>query len=155
TPAQAAAVPVDLPPAITSQPTNASVLVGQTATLAVVATGSPPLAYRWRKDGLDLDDATNASYTIPNVQFADAGVYRVGITNPSGSTTSSNAVLTVFDFSTIKSFGSSPDGAYPYATLTQARDGALYGTTYGGGTNGRGTIFKLNTDGSDYAVLRS
>jgi len=30
----------------------------------------------------------------------------------------------------------------------QASDGALYGTTYYGGSAGYGTVFKLNLDGS-------
>jgi uncharacterized repeat protein (TIGR03803 family) len=35
-------------------------------------------------------------------------------------------------------------------SLTEGRDGALYGTTIAGGTNGAGTVFKLNKDGSAY-----
>jgi uncharacterized repeat protein (TIGR03803 family) len=31
-------------------------------------------------------------------------------------------------------------------------DGAIYGTTYQGGSSNLGTVFKLNKDGSDYAV---
>jgi uncharacterized repeat protein (TIGR03803 family) len=34
-------------------------------------------------------------------------------------------------------------------------DGALYGTTYYGGENGYGMVFKLNKDGSAYSVLYS
>lgn len=47
------------------------------------------------------------------------------------------------------------DGASPWGRLLQGIDGALYGTTYSGGTSNLGTIFKLNTDGSGYTVLRS
>src|ERR1039457_4180448 len=35
------------------------------------------------------------------------------------------------------------DGATPYAGLVQAANGDLYGTTYYGGTNGGGTVFKI------------
>src|SRR5205814_1407990 len=31
----------------------------------------------------------------------------------------------------------------------------LYGTTSGGGTNGAGTVFKLNKDGAGYSVVRA
>ena len=36
-----------------------------------------------------------------------------------------------------------PDGAYPFAGLIDI-NGALYGTTYGGGTYGQGTVFSLS-----------
>ena len=36
------------------------------------------------------------------------------------------------------------DGASPAAAMVQATDGDLYGTTCYGGTNGYGTIFKIN-----------
>src|ERR1039458_1471192 len=41
-----------------------------------------------------------------------------------------------------------PDGAGPYAGLVQATNGGLYGTTYGGGTNSEGTIFKITPGGT-------
>src|ERR1700685_1541413 len=39
------------------------------------------------------------------------------------------------------------DGDIPSTALIQATDGSLYGTTYGGGANTRGTIFKISPDG--------
>jgi uncharacterized repeat protein (TIGR03803 family) len=50
-------------------------------------------------------------------------------------------------FSSLYSFASSNDGAYPYAGVAQGSDGYLYGTTDGGGTNGYGTVFKISTNG--------
>jgi uncharacterized repeat protein (TIGR03803 family) len=35
------------------------------------------------------------------------------------------------------------DGANPYAGVVQGTDGRFYGTTYGGGVNGNGTLFKM------------
>jgi uncharacterized repeat protein (TIGR03803 family) len=45
------------------------------------------------------------------------------------------------------------DGAAPTGQLVQDADGFLYGTASGGGTNGRGTVFRLAADGSGFQVL--
>jgi hypothetical protein len=60
-----------------------------------VATGTAPLSYQWRLGGGPIAGATASSYTRTNVQPADAGNYTVVVTNLAGSTTSSNAVLTL------------------------------------------------------------
>jgi uncharacterized repeat protein (TIGR03803 family) len=39
-------------------------------------------------------------------------------------------------------------GSLPQGGLVQASDGYLYGTTYNGGTNGYGTIFRITTNGA-------
>jgi uncharacterized repeat protein (TIGR03803 family) len=39
------------------------------------------------------------------------------------------------------------DGEYPEAGLIQASNGNFYGTTYAGGANGRGTVFKITPSG--------
>jgi uncharacterized repeat protein (TIGR03803 family) len=44
---------------------------------------------------------------------------------------------------TLYSFTSGTDGAYPFAGLTFGTNGALYSTTLNGGTTGNGTVFEL------------
>jgi uncharacterized repeat protein (TIGR03803 family) len=39
------------------------------------------------------------------------------------------------------------DGTYPLGGLVRGSDGNFYGTTYGGGTNSRGTIFRITPAG--------
>ncbi len=57
-------------------------------------------------------------------------------------------------YTLLHSFGvSRTDAALPYAGLVQAPDGRLYGTTMRGGDNDNGTIFRLNLDGSDFAII--
>ena len=59
-------------------------------------------------------------------------------------------------FRTLKYFGStSVDGINPVAPVIMDTNGVLYGSTQSGGTNGQGTIFKVNKDGSNYRVLKS
>jgi len=46
-----------------------------------------------------------------------------------------------------------PDGSSPVGSLVQAPDGYLYGTAAVGGVSGRGTLFRIQTDGSGFAVV--
>ncbi|MGA8576736.1 MAG: choice-of-anchor tandem repeat GloVer-containing protein [Candidatus Cybelea sp.] len=46
------------------------------------------------------------------------------------------------------SFGGGADGVNPYAGLINVH-GTLYGTTYGGGANGYGTVFNVTTTGKE------
>src|SRR5215471_14256851 len=48
---------------------------------------------------------------------------------------------------TLHSFGAAGDGENPYAALVQASDGDFYGTTYGGGAHGHGTVFRITARG--------
>jgi hypothetical protein len=82
-------------PVITMQPTNQTVVVGQTATFAVSANGTPPLSYQWMFNTTNITGATNAVLILANAQFTNAGSYSVLVTNAYGSITSSNALLTV------------------------------------------------------------
>jgi uncharacterized repeat protein (TIGR03803 family) len=54
----------------------------------------------------------------------------------------------------LHTFTNNPDGAYPQGGVTFA-GGTLFGTTMSGGTNGKGTVFAVNSDGSGYLVLHS
>lgn len=58
------------------------------------------------------------------------------------------------NFNVLHSF-SGTDGANPFADLVLDSSGNLYGTTFGGGSGSGGTVFKLNTSGSPFAVLYS
>ena len=94
-PLAVAAITMGTLPVITTQPASQSVAVGGTATFTVVASGAPPLAYQWKKDGVTIGGATAASLTINNVQATNAGSYTVAVTNSGGSVTSNAATLTV------------------------------------------------------------
>lgn len=47
------------------------------------------------------------------------------------------------------------DGAAPVGALVAAADGNFYGVTSAGGTEGRGTIFRLNFDGTGFESLHA
>jgi uncharacterized repeat protein (TIGR03803 family) len=56
------------------------------------------------------------------------------------------------DFTGLANFDGTAHGQNPYSTLTE-QDNILYGTAIGGGVNGLGTIFKINTDGTGFTKL--
>jgi hypothetical protein len=81
------------PPTILQHPHDLRMVEGGSATLSVVT--ADVVTYQWQFNQGDIADATNATYTIADAQSADAGNYRVIVSNEAGSTTSSNAVVQV------------------------------------------------------------
>ena len=83
-------------PVISTQPVNQSVVVGQSATFSVVATGGGTITYQWKKNGTDISGATNSTYTTPATAIGDSGaVFTVVVSNAAGPVTSAEASLTV------------------------------------------------------------
>src|SRR6266699_145399 len=83
-------------PSIGTEPTSQTVTAGQPASFSVVATGTAPLTYQWKKNNVAIAGATSASYTTPATTLADSGsLFSVVVTNAAGSATSNNATLTV------------------------------------------------------------
>lgn len=93
----------------------------------------------------DCGSVDNAPASI--LQGTDGALYIVGHSifrlNTDGS-----------GFSVLHTFNSL-EGDWPIGQLMQGSDGALYGTSYFGGPNDFGTIFKVNTNGDGFAVLHS
>ncbi len=83
------------PPTIVAQPADQRILLGASAAFAVTAAGTAPLDYQWTFGGTNLEGATNNLLVITNVQLSDAGSYAVSVSNPFGSASSSNALLTI------------------------------------------------------------
>jgi uncharacterized repeat protein (TIGR03803 family) len=59
--------------------------------------------------------------------------------------TPSGTLTTLYSFC---SQANCADGEYPFAALVQATNGYLFGTTYLGGANGYGTVFKITPSGT-------
>jgi|GEM_PF-1668812 len=83
-------------PVITRPPLSLTVNLGSPAAFSVGATGSPPLACQWRKNGVSLPGGTAATYNLASAAAADAADYSVVVTNHCGSVTSLVATLTVY-----------------------------------------------------------
>lgn len=80
-------------PAVTTQPISQTVAAGANVTLNVAASGTAPLTYQWRTNGVNWPGRTNASITITNFRATDQRSYDVRVWNTAGSATSAAALL--------------------------------------------------------------
>ena len=84
--------------AFVTQPISATATVGQQIQFSASWTGSGIFPrVQWLENGIDIPDATNATYTIPSVSLGQDGfTYSVVVSNVFGdSITSTNATLSV------------------------------------------------------------
>ncbi len=94
-----ATLTVNTPTAISVQPVAQSLCTGSNAVFSVTATGTN-LSYQWRKGGVNITGATNASLTLNGVTTADAGNYEVVVTGTCGTLTSNVVALAVTETGT-------------------------------------------------------
>ena len=86
----------NIPPNITTQPTDQNTALGQAATFSCAASGSTPITFQWQRNMSNIQGATNSSYMTPPTVLTDMGAkFRCVATNAFGSATSSEATLTV------------------------------------------------------------
>ncbi|MES2920341.1 MAG: pectinesterase family protein [Verrucomicrobiota bacterium] len=90
-----AVLAVNQAPAISVQPVGATLNIGDPLTLSVTATGTPAPTYQWKKNGVNISDATTSSYSVVSVTGADTSSYTVVVTNSVTSVTSSAAAVAV------------------------------------------------------------
>ena len=116
--------------------------------------------YRISHDGVfellgNLTGAANGGQPFDEMVVAsDGNLY--GTTSTGGS----DGVGTIFQLTTagllttVYTFPNSQAlGAFPRGTLIQGNDGALYGTTFGGGASNAGTVFRARSKFSESAHL--
>ena len=133
-------------PSITSQPASGTVIAGQTATFSAAATGTRPLTYQWKKNGSAIPGATYWSYSTPATGNADDGAqFSVEVSNSAGTTTSSNATLTVFA-SRYSLLAKASGGSYDKTECVKDNNtGLVWEGKTAGGTRA-GSLFYTNYD---------
>ena len=79
--------------AIVRPPMPMLAAVGDSLSFSVLAQGAMPLTYRWQLNSNNISGATADTLLLTNLTLANFGAYRVIVSNPLGSVTSSNALL--------------------------------------------------------------
>jgi aryl carrier-like protein len=83
------------PPVITQQPQSQTVFEGQSWSLSVGVGGSPPFSYQWRKNGVNIEFATNPTLGNVSALLSDSGSYDCVVTSLVGVVTSAVATISV------------------------------------------------------------
>jgi uncharacterized repeat protein (TIGR03803 family) len=111
---------------------------------------------------IDLTKRTNDDGAVPaDLILSDGILYGTAVSGGSsgGGTvfklnTDGTGFTTLYSFSAYGPFGdTNNDGAAPGGLILMGH--RLYGTAGAGGSLGRGTLFSINTDGSDFVVLHT
>ncbi|HXP60746.1 MAG TPA: hypothetical protein VN829_09655, partial [Dongiaceae bacterium] len=130
-----------VPAIITVQPQDQVTFVGGAASFGVVVQASVPLSYRWMLNGLELNEATNATLALSNARPAQTGVYSVNVSDAFGMVTSSDARLSVVQ---VAAWGVVDQSEVP-PELTNATVSVSSG---GVPVSGAGQAFALRANGS-------
>jgi hypothetical protein len=88
-------IPTPVVPTIVQQPLSQVVPLGASVNFTIAVTGTAPFSYQWRKNGVPIPGAGNATFSIASALLGDAAEYSVFVSNNSGSVTSNTVALTV------------------------------------------------------------
>jgi pectin methylesterase-like acyl-CoA thioesterase len=87
-------------PSIVANPVAVNAITGGSSSFSVSANGTAPLTYQWQKSlnnvsFTDVSGAISPTLNLSALTTADAGYYRVVVTNSVSSATSASATLTI------------------------------------------------------------
>lgn len=131
-------------PMIVCQPMGATASLGSDVGFGVVASGTGPLSYQWRRDGQAVPGATGSGLSLVGVGLADAGVYSVTVTNSFGMATSVGAELRVLEEGCNRAPGGLASwwrGEQNALDSAGSVHGVLNGVQFSGGVVGAGFSF--------------
>jgi autotransporter-associated beta strand protein len=141
--------------------TPPAVLLGGSTTMSA-AFGGAPNSYQWQysatNDGtgvINISGATATSFVLANAQYANAGYYRLFVTNSAGVTNSSFALFTVLKPMVITDFGATDpvQGAYDIAQLSPIGNTGNPGMNYyADNGNPPGQTFTTGSDPGGYSL---
>jgi hypothetical protein len=115
-------------PTLTTQPASVTNHVGDWTVFSVAAIGKRPFSYQWLKNSTPIPNATNQTYRASGLGTGNSGdVYSVEVTNPGGTTSSSNAIVTVLPDPT-PDLASGLLSYWPFDIVTNAGGSTTYST---------------------------
>ena len=134
-----AALTVGYPPVVIEPPQASTNLLGLTAGLSCIVTGTVPVNLQWLFNTTPLADQTNATLTLTNLQADNAGVYALSATNAFGGLVSPGAQLAIYGTDTVSvTFGNlaqTYDGTAKSVSVTVMPPGLPVDVTYNSLTN--------------------
>ncbi|MDB6174571.1 MAG: C-terminal target protein [Chthoniobacteraceae bacterium] len=92
-----ATLSINDPVIITASPQPVTVNQDQSANFAVAAIGTAPLAYQWKKNGININGASGTTLNISSAQLSDTATYQCEVSNIVGPVLSNAAALVVID----------------------------------------------------------
>ena len=122
------------------QPGDAALLEGEELILSALATGGSSIGYQWQRNGNDIPGARDATYAVPEVSLADAGIYTVVVHTGNYSLRSMAATVTVEEDDTN---GPDPDPAV--LTIALGAEGTKLILTL---TGTEGEVFRIESSDS-------
>ena len=151
-------------PTITSQPSSTTAVAGNSFSLTVVAASYSTPGYQWRRNGVNIAGATNATYSVTFASASDTGLYDVTVTDVYGNETSTAAAvsidgLPVVTISPVAQAAVNPSGSLTFSASALGTGPFSYqwrkdGAAISGATNATYTV--LNAQASHagaYAVV--
>ncbi len=105
-------------PSVTISTTATQVMIGASVTLTASVTGSEPISYRWKKDGIEIEGLNEPSMIISPATLGDTGNYTCQVTNEWGQDESDPIYLEVFPPDPIVTLNPTSQTVNPGATVT-------------------------------------
>jgi uncharacterized repeat protein (TIGR02543 family) len=109
-------------PNISKGPQAQKIIVGQTISLSVEATGNPTCTYQWKKNGSDIPGATSSTFLVLNAAAGDSGDYLVSVNNTVRTVNSNSVHVSVLPIFTLATVCSPPVGG----SVTKGKDTTTY-----------------------------
>jgi hypothetical protein len=125
------------PPTVYLQPAPASLerYEGPALQYTASASGTPPLAYQWRKNSAPISGATTTVLNFASIAASDTASYDLVVANAMGATTSSVVTLTVLGAATAYEGQVLAKHALDYWRFNET-NGSTIAYDYIGGLNG-------------------